>query len=1600
MNRWFTAVAVPCFLLLCETGLLAAPATDNGVVRVTPTGGPGAWTGFRLSSSAGPIATVTFGSNGDLTAATVERTATTLRFGRLRARPTPRLGPGSMVEVKLLSHDPFPQVFFRLELQTFDRTAWERVHGEVPFHFLCCSLPGAELFHQRGWPIATPVLDPYPMHTCQGPGKQVVSLWSREWTNAPPFGASPVPVVGLWKMTDGRYVGYDFHGARLTDHSEKLLGSSYCFKHRKAREFFTLVWPYAKQYRLLRYPEKPAVVASHFRLLHSNALYSDDDPNLFVTQFVWKTYANKLPAAPPLNDLSWLPGDLRPKTFPRPRLGRLYFVDGKKARWMTPGSITATGVSYFSPIDYAYEKRLKSALAQLKRDLDFLLPRAKRWRIGDDECVFWRKPVVGEGAKMFGPGVPTLHNVQGWGMGLALLDMYRNEPRKEGRLLPYIDGVLRWTKHIGYTRNGYPDVPAAEFAWGATPAATFCLRYYYTFRADPHRRELAQSALKLARTMTYRYLAIWTSDSEDMDALDSSFFMEPNAGHSWLGCACSNEVWVVCVALAEVYVATGDPVLAYYLRGMLERWHELYREDYADSITAYRSANLTERYGLFDECAQGKGVRGDFGGIWGGFEKLAWPIGDAVARIICGEQGALAFDKDGLHTNIADYRCTEQGFSFRVTPAQTKAPEPLTLVVTFPFFDLRGKPVTLSSGVTPNVSFHDEQPASVTIAGIRYGDTVTVGRVSKNAPPIPCSLVKTRRLSTEPVHRESGFKLINLAPVADTLVERDWNDPHSFAGLEPGRRLVYGVPFEIVSPLLNGGRAAVRNRAVSVRETGSLVFLLVGDATPGGVVRVSLAGGEQRVVPATNAVPVLRGWPPLFTWHLDLLAVRTGGRPVEGVAPDGVSLFALTVTTKPPSAFGETFARLDEQRRKLAAEREAVKRLRALKARVTPFAGHLAVLPNPTSKPAHSPVARALAKAGIADAFTFLTPAQLVDPNFFTASRFWVTFNLGGEDFYQTVHRPGDAEAALRAYLASGGTLVAMTSQPFPFYYNEEGKPVVSAPRFGLPICGSGARDRLRGPVPERLRGWEEPPPGVRLSFHVNPEAKALPSLPATFPFPTEGERRWRPLVNLSGGRGVYTPWLTLRDSTGRSYGDGAASIEYTSGPLRSGRVVYVWGPLAARADLAPKLISDVMATVLSTTLPPPRRTVCTRTRRAPTLDGELTEAVWRQAVPLPLNNWIGHDQPPAQTTTARLLWDAGNLYVGVQCQDQDIFATKTKRDDRLWEDHEVVEIYLDPDADGKNYKEFEVNPLNAVIDLNIPDAKTVGDLAHNIAWNAAGLRTAVRVTGTLHRRTDRDSGWTVEMVIPFAAVSGRAPRVGDAWRMNLYRYDNQPFGKEPFRLSAWSRVRKWPHEPTRFGTLVFGANPYHDDFSLYPPGSTGAPTWSPTAGAWRVRDGVYQGTDCLVGGWQAAGASTGAATWTDYTFRCRFRLLERGSDHRDGVWFGIRHADDRNSYSVNFQAGNVQLHKVSRGVATTDDTPLAFAPWEPDNKWHRVEITVRGNHLTVVLDGKPLLAATDNNHLGRPPVPAGGVVLCARRWESSTGHTRVEFDDVEVVPR
>jgi hypothetical protein len=210
-------------------------------------------------------------------------------------------------------------------------------------------------------------------------------------------------------------------------------------------------------------------------------------------------------------------------------------------------------------------------------------------------------------------------------------------------------------------------------------------------------------------------------------------------------------------------------------------------------------------------------------------------------------------------------------------------------------------------------------------------------------------------------------------------------------------------------------------------------------------------------------------------------------------------------------------------------------------------------------------------------------------------------------------------------------------------------------------------------------------------------------------------------------------------------------------------------------------------------------RYVVSKTLGPITIDGVLDEPSWKAAPstgPFGLNDGSGL---PQNRVEAKILWDDEHLYFAFDCGDSDLFATMRQRDQHLWEE-EVVEMFIDPDGDGKNYLELQVNPLSTFLDIFI--LTPVVPIPYESYTVAA--KWAVKVNGSVNNSSDKDKGWSTEIRLPLKeAVTAPhlPPKQGDKWRLGLYRIEQRPVRQ----LIAWSPTLKPSfHTPSRFGEITF----------------------------------------------------------------------------------------------------------------------------------------------------------------------------------------------------
>ncbi len=223
--------------------------------------------------------------------------------------------------------------------------------------------------------------------------------------------------------------------------------------------------------------------------------------------------------------------------------------------------------------------------------------------------------------------------------------------------------------------------------------------------------------------------------------------------------------------------------------------------------------------------------------------------------------------------------------------------------------------------------------------------------------------------------------------------------------------------------------------------------------------------------------------------------------------------------------------------------------------------------------------------------------------------------------------------------------------------------------------------------------------------------------------------------------------------------------------------------------------------------LTPPQVYVCRRAADTITIDGKLDEASWKHAAnTAEFVDISGEGFPtPKYRTTAKMLWDDEFLYVAAEMEEPNLQASLTEHDSIIYRDNDF-EVFLDPDGDGKNYFEIEINAFGTLFELMLDKPYRVGG-NFLTQWDCPGLKTAVHCTGTLNDASDRDRSWVVEMAIPRKALAlnfDNPLQAGKCWRVNFSRVQWLKKGG-PEENWVWTPTGKIDmHMPDRWGYVFF----------------------------------------------------------------------------------------------------------------------------------------------------------------------------------------------------
>jgi len=206
-------------------------------------------------------------------------------------------------------------------------------------------------------------------------------------------------------------------------------------------------------------------------------------------------------------------------------------------------------------------------------------------------------------------------------------------------------------------------------------------------------------------------------------------------------------------------------------------------------------------------------------------------------------------------------------------------------------------------------------------------------------------------------------------------------------------------------------------------------------------------------------------------------------------------------------------------------------------------------------------------------------------------------------------------------------------------------------------------------------------------------------------------------------------------------------------------------------------------------------------------IDGRAEESDWDRAGAVEfIFPWNDVEKEGKQGTVARMLWDDSNLYIVYVCEDPYLHSEVVDHDGPVYEE-DAVEIFATPNPnDLTAYYGYEMNINGALLDYIAFDAGEHRTESIHFGWQSEGVLIATTYDGTLNKHEDIDTGWVLEIAIPFdnfRNLSGQIPpEEGDLWRINLNRTKG-----DLGQFSQWSDTRaEVPsfHHSHFFGRVYF----------------------------------------------------------------------------------------------------------------------------------------------------------------------------------------------------
>lgn len=185
-----------------------------------------------------------------------------------------------------------------------------------------------------------------------------------------------------------------------------------------------------------------------------------------------------------------------------------------------------------------------------------------------------------------------------------------------------------------------------------------------------------------------------------------------------------------------------------------------------------------------------------------------------------------------------------------------------------------------------------------------------------------------------------------------------------------------------------------------------------------------------------------------------------------------------------------------------------------------------------------------------------------------------------------------------------------------------------------------------------------------------------------------------------------------------------------------------------------------------------PQRYIAYKTSEPINIDGNDSDVSWEKVAWSESFIDIEGEKMPKYKTQVKMLWDDSYFYILANIEEPHVWGNITERDKVIFHNNDF-EVFVDPDGDSHNYYELEINALNTAWDLFVSKPYRSGNVVLN-DWNIVGLKSAVKVNGTINNPNDVDKGWMLEIAIPWKTYKkgyyhNNVPK-DKFWRVNFSR--------------------------------------------------------------------------------------------------------------------------------------------------------------------------------------------------------------------------------------